>query len=681
MRYLLILFLIGISLNVLAQQTHWATQVLEYSTQRAIPNQTTEYKATQVLGKPNKLPNYGDSYCAWSPSTPDNPFEEYIKVSFDTLMPIQQIAVAENLGQGCVVKIVAYDNKGHDFNLYEDYNPIPIGIGKMLTVTLDKPTSFPVYAIKIFLNTIKVRGWNQIDAIGISQSIEPIHAYIRLAQDAPKADKVIRENLGRGVNSRHGELAPVIAHDGKTLYYTRAMVDRFGGIKAGLGIKPNEDQDIFVSTMLKNGRWGKAKNMGSPINNKDKNAIFSVSADGREVLLMNKYLSDGRMEAGISRSTKTRNGWSFPQEIKIQNYINQSSEANFTISSDGKILLMSIQGRDTQGKRDLYVSFLQKDNTWSEPLHTGSVLNTAENEATPFIAADGKTLYFSTMGFPGFGDNDIFRSKRLDDSWTKWSEPENLGPAINTPAWDGFFTIPASGEYAYVCSVRDSFRKDDIFRLKLPESIQPDPVAMISGQVLDISNNKPLLAEVLVKDNFTKKAINQLRYNPLEGNYTVVLPLQKDYIFTPYREGYLPISNQLDFSKEKNYKEVKQTLYLLAIEKGATMVLQTVQFEQGKFELLPSAFEELDRIAKAMTDSQTMEIMLDGHTDNQGDFNLNIKLSEDRVLEIKKYLVAKEIAEDRIQTKGWGGSKPIDSNFTEDRRQKNRRVEITILKK
>ena len=139
---------------------------------------------------------------------------------------------------------------------------------------------------------MKVRGWNQIDAIGISQSVEPIHAYIRLAQDAPKADKVIRENLGRGVNSRHGELAPVIAHDGKTLYYTRAMVDRFGGIKAGLGIKPNEDQDIFVSTMLQNGRWSKAKNMGSPINNKDKNAIFSVSADGREVLLMNKYLPD-----------------------------------------------------------------------------------------------------------------------------------------------------------------------------------------------------------------------------------------------------------------------------------------------------------------------------------------------------------------------------------------------------
>src|SRR5690606_40006543 len=127
-----------------------------------------------------------------------------------------------------------------------------------------------------------------------------------------------------------------------------------------------------------------------------------------------------------------------------------------------RVLILSVQRLDTQGDKDLYVSFMQADGFWSEPRNIGKVVNTAAYEGSPFIAADGKTLYFTTTGKSGYGDGDIFMTKRLDDTWLNWSEPVNLGPEINTEQWDGFFTVPASGDYAYFSSTENSLGQEDI---------------------------------------------------------------------------------------------------------------------------------------------------------------------------------------------------------------------------
>jgi outer membrane protein OmpA-like peptidoglycan-associated protein len=680
MRFLIFL-LTAINFSLSAQKTYWASNVIDFSSERTIPYQSKEYRAVQALGSPNKLPSYGDSYSAWCPATPDNDFDEYIKVGFDTAVAeIQQVIIAENLGQGTVSKIYLFDMAGKEHLVYENNASPSAALGRMLNVRLDKATTYKVTAVKLVLNTNRVKGWNQIDAIGVSQSIVPVSAVINLAKDAPT--KVERENIGKGVNSRHIELSPVVSHDGRTLYFTRVNQDNFAWLKNFLGMPLNEEQDIYFSTLLDTGEWSKAQRMDDPINNKGKNSIFAVSADGREVLLINKYKEDGSMEWGISRSRKQMNGtWSFPEEVKIKGFNNDVRLANFTISSDGTVLVMSVQRQDTYGKRDLYVSFLQKDRSWSDPQNMGNALNTAETDETPFIAADGKTIYYSTKGKPGYGDGDVFRSKRLDDTWTKWSEPENLGPAINTPAWDGFFVLPASGEYAYVCSVNDSFKKDDIFRLKLPETVQPEPVAMLTGEVLDIANNKPLQAKLSVINTFTKRTANALIYNPLDGDFSLVLPLGHKYEFIASKPGYLPIFDELDLSKETKYREIRQKVYMMLIEKGQTMVLKRIQFEQGEYQVLPEGLEQINQIVESMKESPSMKILLEGHTDNQGEFDLNLKLSEDRVLAVKTYLVSKGIKPERIDIKGLGSTKPLDSNLTEDRRKNNRRVEITILEK
>ena len=129
---------------------------------------------------------------------------------------------------------------------------------------------------------------------------------------------------------------------------------------------------------------------------------------------------------------------------------------------------------------DLYVSFLNPDSTWTKPISVGETINTLFSEGSPFIAADNRTLYFSSKGHLGYGDADIFMSQRLDETWTNWSEPINLGSEINTPKWDSYFSVVASGEYAYTCSY-DNLNKEDIFRIKLPANAKPQSVVVLKG--------------------------------------------------------------------------------------------------------------------------------------------------------------------------------------------------------
>lgn len=660
----------------MAQKTLWASKVISFSSEKVIPFQNAEYRAVQALGKPNILPEYNESVSAWQPYAIDGATEDYIMVTFDTIMPIRQVVVAENYGQGCISKVIAYDNQKQGHLIYQNTKQALAGKGNLFTIILPQVTEYPVAAIKLIINTDKIKGPNQIDAIGISALSEPIKASIKVATDAPH--NVIRENLGKSINSRHQELTPVISSDGKTLYYTRNYVSIFGREK---------DQDIFYSTQNEFGEWEKAKNIGFPINNGGKNNVVAVSANGKEILLLNSYnkAPTSQMLGGISKSFKMADGtWSFPEEVKIENYYNRSVNADYSISPNGNILVMSIKRDNSIGRRDLYVCFKKQNNSWTAPKHMGKTINSAEHEVSPFIASDSKTLYFSSKGFPGYGDNDIFKTERLDDSWTNWSEPENLGSAINTTEWDAYFTMPTASGYAYICSVSSSTKKEDIFRLTLPKAAQAAPICLLTGSVLSSTDKKAIACDLaMISYDETGKEVNETQqFTPEKGTFTYILPLQKRYEFVPMAKGYLSISNDIiDLTDERKYKELRQNFYLLPLEVGNKGTLNSLSFKQGDASLQAEALKDLDRLAQAMLEFPTLEMLFEGHTDNQGDFQLNLRLSEERVAAVKAYLVTKGVNAARITTKGWGQTQSIASNATEERRKLNRRVEFTITKK
>lgn len=675
-----ILFGLGVLLligsDVSAQQVQWASKVLGVSSERSDPTEDgPQYKAAQILGKPSKLPSTGSSRAAWSPAGADTNGDEWIKVGFERPMKIRLVCVAENYNPGAIIRVFAADSANKEHLIHENIGPAPTVPGRMWNITIPQ-TSFKVYAIKLVMTPSLIRGYNEIDAVGISEVGTPYEPRINLAKNIPK--ELVKENLGKGVNSKFGELAPIIAPDGKTLFFTRDSHDG--------NIGKEKKQDVWVSKLQPDGVWTEAENLKAPVNNDQHNAVATVAADGKTIVLLNVYRPDGTYLQGLSTAKRSQEGWAFPKEVKIDDYYNLHKFAEFSLAPNNKVLIMTCKRKDTKGGKDLYVSFLRPDSSWSRPLNMGGI-NTVEDESGPFIAADMKTIYFSTSGLPGYGDDDIFLSHRLDSTWTRWSEPENIGSLVNTPKWDSFFSIPAAGDYAYISSREKSIGNEDIFRFRLFPSIKPEPVAVISGVVINANDKKPIAANVLMEvilDSTSKDAKDKIvsEFDPETGEFKFVVPLKKNYSLSASKKGFLTVSDNIDLSHDSRFREIKRTISLIPIKEGEKIVLNNLFFNQSKFDILPPSYPELARIIELLKEYPTMQVLIEGHTDGADDnLLLNVKLSQDRANEVKKYLIEKGgVNAARIQTKGWGPSRPIASNATEETRKKNRRVEFSILK-
>jgi OOP family OmpA-OmpF porin len=332
---------------------------------------------------------------------------------------------------------------------------------------------------------------------------------------------------------------------------------------------------------------------------------------------------------------------------------------------------------------DIYVSFLVPDGTWTEPKSIGKKINLPDyDEMTPFLAADGVTLYFSSNRPGGLGDNDIWMTKRLDKTWQKWSDPVNLGSPINSEDWDAFFTTDAGGEYAYMSSSLKSYGESDIVRVKLMEREKPDPVVLVSGNVYNAKTKKPLSASLIYETLPDGEEAGNGVSSEVDGSFKIVLPYDKNYSIRATADKFFAISEnlKLDSLIKAGYKEIHKDLYLVPIEIGQVVRLNNVFFDFDKWDLRPESFIELDRVVKLLKENPAIEIEMSAHTDAKGSDEYNFKLSDNRAKSVRTYIISQGIAENRIISKGYGETKPIDTNETDEGRQMNRRVEFTITK-
>lgn len=482
-----------------------------------------------------------------------------------------------------------------------------------------------------------------------------------------------KKNLGAKINSKYSEIAPVISPDGNTLYIGRQFDPR--------NIGAEKKYDVWYATRKKDGSWTQMKQMPKPINNNGDNLVITVSPDGNTLWLEGLYTSTGKFlsDQGISISHRTATGWEVPKKVEIENFYNHNEYESYCPTIDRKVLIMSLERDDTYGQKDLYVSFRLPNGNYSQPFNMGTDINTFLNEGTPFIAPDNRTLYFYSYGHPGYGSADIFVSKRLDNSWRKWSKPKNMGPSINSADWDTYYSISAKGDYAYLVSTKGSLGNEDIFEIKMSEEARPDPVVLISGKVYNKKTKKPIGVKIIYENLQTGAKVGAARSNPRTGSYQIILPYGKDYGFRAVADGYMAVNEHIDLSKVSKYQELKRTLYLVPIETGSVMNLQNVQFKRSKAELIETSYAELDRLVLLMKKYPKMNIELSGHTDTRGNPVLLMALSQQRVATVKNYLIRKGVGRNRITGKGYGGTKPL-STGTEDAEIKNRRVEFKIVK-
>ncbi|WP_395768828.1 OmpA family protein [Aquirufa sp.] len=655
--------------NVAAQSVQWASKVMSFSSEYADPLLGREYRAQHILGRPSKYPKFSASPSAWQSLTPDNPGGEFIIVSFDTARVIKQVAIFENFGAGSITRVDALDENNKLYLLHEFNAGYAQSNGQITKIRLPNLTSFKVKSIKISMNSMRVSGYSQIDAVAISDVDVPIENKIKLESD-PNA-YLVKENMGTVINSKFNELYPVVSPDGKRLYFTRW--------KHPENLGDNKNQDIWYTQLDEKKQWEKAKLFPSPINNEENNAICGISPNGKMILLNNVYGKDGHMEKGVSLSYLLRNGeWSFPKQIRIQNFKNKSEYSEYTIAPDGKTLLMTTETKDSYGGKDIYVSFLKPDDTWTEPKNIGPVVNSGESESTPFIAPDGQTMYFSSSGHIGYGNNDVFITRRLDDTWLNWSAPENVGPAVNTSEWDGYFTVSAKGDYAYFSSVENSMGAEDIFRIKIPEKIKPQTLIQFSGKVVNQVSKQGISARVSIKSQVSGDSLS-FDYDPYLGDLSFMWPSKKPFQVQVKAKGFVTKSEIFDYKNQAKYTEASHIFEMIPIEESKKIKFPNVYFAQSKFEIDKESYQALNEIVSILRENSDFNILIEGHTDNQGDWNENLMLSWERVKQVKEYLVKQGIIETRIQTKGWGGTKPLSASTLEDKRRLNRRVEFSII--
>ena len=480
------------------------------------------------------------------------------------------------------------------------------------------------------------------------------------ALNAP-TQKVNLTRLSEGINSIGSEYAPLISANGKTLYFcAKHRVDNVG------------KEDIFISQKIDN-QWSPARAMPGINTVSSSEAPEAISVDGTQMMMF--------QNGQLCYSTQTFEGWS---DLKfLPRSINKAKwQADATISSDGRALLFASARKDIVGftkvkNLDIYVALKNDQGNWQDVINLGQQINTPFLDRSPFLHPDMKTLYFSSTGHGGFGKMDVFKTTRLDDTWTNWSTPVNLGREINTSNNDWGYKVSTDGKIAYFSFAMEDSLYEDIYQVELPEKMRPLAVSTISGTLKD-SYGLPIDAEIIIENLETGKIVSQLKSNPKTGEFFVVLPGNRKYSYYIKKEDYFPISKNIDLSNNKRV-EINENLKLFTVaeltEKGVNLTLENIFFDTDKSKLKEESFAELNRVF-TLIKTNNFKIELFGHTDNVGKNDYNLQLSQRRADAVRKYLIKKGIPASDISAFGKGEAEPIENNSSEKGKSKNRRVEV-----
>lgn len=471
-------------------------------------------------------------------------------------------------------------------------------------------------------------------------------------------------NMGFYINSENRDYFPALTADGQTIIFSRVV---------------NGNEDFYTST--KNGKdWQPAKPLSNKINTPNYNeGAQSISPDGKYLFFTGCNRPDGLGRCDIYVSRKEGLEWG--KAINLGKTINSEYwESQPSISPDGSTLYFVSNRPGGIGSYDIWKSYLSDEGQWTTPINLGAKINTPYDENTPFIHADGKTLYFASNGWPGFGDKDIFYSRLSTNG--EFSTPINLGYPINTFNEEVGLIVTADGtEGLFSSNIKNGgFGDLDIYHFKLPENVKPLPITYVKGIVKDKDTKELLAANVLVIDLATNNPVFNDYTSAETGDFMAVMPIGSKYSFNVDADGYLFNSQHFELEKLVGNKPFEFEILLEKIKVGSKVTLQNIFFDTNKFELLPTSKVELDILVELLKNNANAEIEIQGYTDNVGEEKLNQKLSENRAKSVYDFLLNNGIDKRRLTFKGFGETNPKADNNSEEGRKQNRRTEFIITK-
>ena len=558
------------------------------------------------------------------------------------------------------------------------------------------------------------------------------------------------EKLPASVNTEaYDESSPVLSRDGTKLFFTRtadpdfdsslpngkgqwitaakdeSYKNKLSSIYSEISGEPVPNpfssalnQDIWYAP-LDNDSILTPHHPGYPINNALPNSLVSTGMYANEYVLLNEFYQDGSMYAGFSRVYWNEENQSFPEPMYIHGFNIIKSDVNMTMTPNGHVIILSVNGPGSKGERDLYVSFYLRENVWSAPVHMGNVLNSPYQETTPFISPDKRYLYFSSDRPGGIGGNDIYRSERLDFTWLNWSKPELVPGDVNSPFDDSQPYFDPQARYMYFSSRRDG--SSDIFREHLfPKTRLKQPI-VVHGRIINTRTGKFTRSEVFWGQLSGKGYLEY--FNSYNGEFYVTLAEYEPYKFQLRKPNcHAPRILADPRLIEKQGKDTVEMIFYIQpdenaepedsnvlLQENTEPITQTkadsliwakltssqlaaapkvlskpssfydIYFLKSQPAILPKSERALRELTEELKKNPGLDIMVIGHTDNVGDQGALMELSERRAGAVKLYLVEHGIPESRIRTSGRGAFNALYDNTTESGREKNRRVEIKAV--
>lgn len=490
-------------------------------------------------------------------------------------------------------------------------------------------------------------------------------------------------NPVNGVSTKRDEYLPIISPDNQMMMFTRRMPIT----QKDKVWETDREAELFSYSMRqKNGEFEQGQPMRSPFNRNSNEGGASLSIDNKNVYFtVCKDEGGAQLNCDIYYSNYLGgNEWS---EIKAVPGINDPTywDSQPSIAADGKTLFFSSDRPGGLGGCDIYKTIRDESGVWCAPINLGNIINTRGNEKSPFMHSDSETLYFSSDGQMTVGGYDIFFSRKNEKG--EWTAPKNIGYPINNTTDDLGFFVSTDGNLGYFATNQRSKAKNkgvggwDIYSFELYKEARPDKVALITGVAKDNQGEVLEKATIEIKDTKTKKKIDAV-VDSIDGHYAAIVNLKKtkEIIVTLKKENYA-FNSQVVALKDTVFKgPVKVDIETKPISVGQIYPLNNIYYKTNSAELVEESIIVIDEFVEFMKTNQSIKIEIHGHTDNVGDDKNNQALSSDRAYTVLDALQRKGIAKDRLLGfKGFGKTKPIADNNTEEGRAKNRRTEFVIV--
>ncbi len=499
----------------------------------------------------------------------------------------------------------------------------------------------------------------------LSPQVQHLSSNIAYALQAIQKPKIIEiERLPDEVNKFRLQYFPVLTVDNQQIIYTAQGIER--------------DENLVIS-YKKDGKWTPAESISPFINSSFNEGACTISADGRTLIFTS---CNGRQSMGscdLYITYRVGDSWSIPKNLgPTVNSIDWESQP--ALSADGKTLYFASSRPGGLGARDIWVTQLEGTD-WTKPQNLGSNVNTSEDDITPFIHVNGQSLFFSSKGRQGMGGYDMYLCTKEGNGWSK---PVNLGYPINTFNDEVGIFITADGQNAYFSkeiSEHGTIVRSDIMKFQIMnDTLIRNTSSYITGRVLNEETNAPLQASFHMSDLDQQDIVYQVSSDSVTGRYFLVLTQGHEYGVFISKENYL--FEDLTFEARSNSLLEPDTIdiYLRPIKDGISMILENVYFEFNEYALDRRSLSELDQIYGYLKNNPGINVRIEGYTDNIGTEEYNKDLSTKRAMSVFNYLNEKGIALNRLSYEGYGSSRPIDSNVTEEGRKRNRRIEFRVIK-